>query len=293
MMYHLLSFFLKLLSYIPFGVLYFLSDGLFCLLYYVIRYRRRIVRKNLTESFPEKSERDILQLEKKFYHFFTDQVLESCKMASISPEEIKRRMTFKNMEKVNAVLREGKSIALYMGHYGNWEWVSSFPLWLEENALAVQIYHKLSNENMDRLILHNRGRMGAISVEMRKTARYITEMAMKNKVGIVGFIADQSPKKKESRHFLHFLNHEAPVLTGTEKMIKHYGFEAWFLDMKRVKRGYYEAELIQINDNPQAVPDFELTAVYFQMLEQMIRNCPELYLWTHNRFKHALKKDKE
>lgn len=293
MMYHLLSFFLKLLSYIPFGVLYFLSDGLFCLLYYVIRYRRRIVRKNLTESFPEKSERDILQLEKKFYHFFTDQVLESCKMASISPEEIKRRMTFKNMEKVNAVLREGKSIALYMGHYGNWEWVSSFPLWLEENALAVQIYHKLSNENMDRLILHNRGRMGAISVEMRKTARFITEMAMKNKVGIVGFIADQSPKKKESRHFLHFLNHEAPVLTGTEKMIKHYGFEAWFLDMKRVKRGYYEAELIQINDNPQAVPDFELTAVYFRMLEQMIRNCPELYLWTHNRFKHALKKDKE
>lgn len=293
MMYHLLSFFLKLLSYIPFGVLYFLSDGLFCLLYYVIRYRRRIVRKNLTESFPEKSERDILQLEKKFYHFFTDQVLESCKMASISPEEIKRRMTFKNMEKVNAVLREGKSIALYMGHYGNWEWVSSFPLWLEENVLAVQIYHKLSNENMDRLILHNRGRMGAISVEMRKTARYITEMAMKNKVGIVGFIADQSPKKKESRHFLHFLNHEAPVLTGTEKMIKHYGFEAWFLDMKRVKRGYYEAELIQINDNPPAVPDFELTAVYFRMLEQMIRNCPELYLWTHNRFKHALKKDKE
>lgn len=293
MMYHLLSFFLKLLSYIPFGVLYFLSDGLFCLLYYVIRYRRRIVRKNLTESFPEKSERDILQLEKKFYHFFTDQVLESCKMASISPEEIKRRMTFKNMEKVNAVLREGKSIALYMGHYGNWEWVSSFPLWLEENALAVQIYHKLSNENMDRLILHNRGRMGAISVEMRKTARYITEMAMKNKVGIVGFIADQSPKKKESRHFLHFLNHEAPVLTGTEKMIKHYGFEAWFLDMKRVKRGYYEAELIQINDHPQAVSDFELTAVYFRMLEQMIRNCPELYLWTHNRFKHALKKDKE
>lgn len=293
MMYHLLSFFLKLLSYIPFGVLYFLSDGLFCLLYYVIRYRRRIVRKNLTESFPEKSERDILQLEKKFYHFFTDQVLESCKMASISPEEIKRRMTFKNMEKVNAVLREGKSIALYMGHYGNWEWVSSFPLWLEENVLAVQIYHKLSNENMDRLILHNRGRMGAISVEMRKTARYITEMAMKNKVGIVGFIADQSPKKKESRHFLHFLNHEAPVLTGTEKMIKHYGFEAWFLDMKRVKRGYYEAELIQINDNPQAVPDFELTAVYFRMLEQMIWNCPELYLWTHNRFKHALKKDKE
>lgn len=291
MMYHLLSFFLKLLSYIPFGVLYFLSDGLFCLLYYVIRYRRRIVRKNLTESFPEKSERDILQLEKKFYHFFTDQVLESCKMASISPEEIKRRMTFKNMEKVNAVLREGKSIALYMGHYGNWEWISSIPLWVAEGVTSVQIYHKLRNDNTNRLILNMRERLGAISVEMRKTARYITEISNTNQVSVIGFIADQSPKKKEVRYFLPFLHHRTPILVGTEKIVKHYGFEAWFLDMKRVKRGYYEAELIRMHEEPASLPDFELTEIYFRMLEKVIQERPELYLWTHNRFKHATKLD--
>lgn len=287
MIYHLLSFFLKLLSYTPFCVLYVLSDCLFYLLYYVVRYRRRIVRKNLTESFPEKSEQEIIQIEKKFYQYFTDQVLESCKMATISSEEMSKRMKFTNIEDANAVLRSGKTISLYMGHYGNWEWVSSIPLCLEPNVLAVQIYHKLRNENIDRLLLYQRERMGAISVEMRKTARYITQLKTANKVSIIGFIADQSPRKRDARHFIPFLNHQTPVLTGTEKIIKHYGFEAWFLDMKRVKRGFYEARLIRMHAAPQSLPDFELTTIYYQMLEQMIKERPELYLWTHNRFKHA------
>jgi len=287
MMYHLLSFFLKLLSYIPFGVLYVLSDCLFYPLYYIVRYRRKVVRRNLTESFPEKSEQEIKRIEKGFYRFFTDQVLESCKMMTISPEEITRRMKFANVEAANAVFRKGKSIALYMGHYGNWEWVPSIPLCLEKNAMAVQIYHKLSNENMDRLMLNNRERLGAISVEMRKTARFITDMVQNGKVGIVGFIADHSPRKKDARHFLSFLNHDAPVLTGTEKIIKHYDFEAWFLKVKRIKRGYYEAELVCLHENPKELPDFELTALYFQVLEKMIVSRPELYLWTHNRFKYA------
>ena len=291
MMYYLLSFFLKLLSYIPFKVMYVLSDGLFYLLYYVIRYRRPIVRKNLTESFPEKSEQEIIRIEKNFYRYFTDQVLESCKMTTISPEEVSRRMKFTNVEAADAVLKSGKSIALYIGHYGNWEWVSSIPLWLGKEVRAVQIYHKLRNESMDKLMLQIRERMGAVSVEMRKTARYITEMANSGQVSIVGFIADQSPRKKEVRHFLPFLHHNTPVLTGTEKIIKHYDFEAWFLNMKRVKRGYYEAELIRIHENPKDLPDFELTAIYYQMLERMIQNRPELYLWTHNRFKHAQRLD--
>ena len=289
MMYHLLSFLLKLISYIPFRVLYVLSDGLYYILYYIIRYRRKIVRKNLTESFPTLKGKEILQVEKKFYRYFTDQVLESCKMATISPEEMKKHMKFVNIEKANAVFQEGKNIALYMGHYGNWEWISSIPLWIAEGVTAVQIYHKLRNDNMNKLILNMRERMGAISVEMRKTARYITETSSTNQVSVIGFIADQSPKKKEVRYFLPFLHHRTPILVGTEKIVKHYGFEAWFLDMRRVKRGYYEAELIRMHEEPASLPDFELTEIYFRMLEKMIQERPELYLWTHNRFKHATK----
>lgn len=291
MMYHLLSFLLKLISYIPFRVLYVLSDGLYYILYYIIRYRRKIVRKNLTESFPTLKGKEILQVEKKFYRYFTDQVLESCKMATISPEEMKKHMKFTNIEAANAVFKEGKTIALYMGHYGNWEWISSIPLWVAEGVTSVQIYHKLRNDNTNRLILNMRERLGAISVEMRKTARYITEISNTNQVSVIGFIADQSPKKKEVRYFLPFLHHRTPILVGTEKIVKHYGFEAWFLDMKRVKRGYYEAELIRMHEEPASLPDFELTEIYFRMLEKMIQERPELYLWTHNRFKHATKLD--
>ena len=292
-MIYLISFLMKILSSIPFGILYILSDGIYYLLYYVVRYRRRIVRKNLVESFPEKSEQEIVVIEKKFYHFFTDNILESLKMTTISPKEISRRMKFKNLEAVNSVMKNGKFIALYMGHYGNWEWVSSLPLHMEKGTIGVQIYHELRNKNMNKLVLRNRGRMGAINVEMRQTVRYIKEMMSSNKIGAVGFIADQSPKKREVRHFLPFLHHNIPVLTGTEKIIKHFGFEAWFLDVKRVKRGYYEAEFVKMHDNPQSLPDFELTALYYKMLEEMIKSRPELYLWSHNRFKHAIELKEE
>lgn len=289
MTYHLLSFFLRLFSYLPFCLLYIISDGLYFLVYYIFRYRRRIVRKNLTESFPEKSEHDIKEIEKKFYSFFTDNILESLKMFTISRKEMLRRVKFINVEEVDALMGDGKSISLFLGHYGNWEWMSSIPLHINKEVVAAQIYHKLSNKNMDRLMLYVRERMGAVCVEMRKTARYVNELATENKVCIIGFIADQSPRKKDSHHFLHFLNHNTPVLTGTEKITKHYDFGAFFLDVKRVKRGYYEARFVKMHDNPKSLPDFELTAIYYQMLEKCIRTQPELYLWSHNRFRNAEK----
>ena len=153
--------------------------------------------------------------------------------------------------------------------------------------MAALIYHKLRNKTFDRLMLHIRGRMGAVNVEMRQTARYITGLIAEKRECIIGFIADQSPKKREVRHFTSFLKHPTPVLTGPEKITKHYGFDAWFVKISRVKRGYYEAEFVRMTPDPKALPDFELTAVYYRMLEDTIRENPELYLWTHNRFKHA------
>lgn len=287
MMYHLLSFSVRVLSHIPFSVLYRLSDCLFYAVYYIVRYRRRIVRRNLTEYLADKEHKEIAVIEKRFYRFFVDMVLEGIKMASMSRDEMKRRMNFKNFEEVNAVLSDGKSIGLYLGHYANWEWCSSIPLHLESDALAVQIYHKLKSESMDRLMLYIREKMGAHCVDMRKTAHFVTRLIAEHKNCIIGFIADQSPRWRDLHHFIPFLNHNVPVLTGPEKIIKHYGFDAFFLKTRRLKRGYYEAEFVRMCDNPQSLPDFELTSVYFDMLEQMIKENPELYLWTHNRFKHA------
>ncbi|MCM1450252.1 MAG: lysophospholipid acyltransferase family protein [Clostridiales bacterium] len=289
MTYHILSFLLKAISLLPFWVLYAFSDVLALLLYYIVRYRRRVVRRNLTECFPDKDLSEIKAIEHKFYRFFTDNILEACKMATISPESMSRHMVFTNIDQVNKRLREGRSISLFLGHYANWEWISSMPLHLYKGAISGQIYQRLRNKNMDRLMLHVRSRMGATNIEMRNTARFITSLVAQGKECIIGFIADQSPRYRDVHHFMPFLNHEAPVLVGTEKITKHYDFDAWFVKPTRVKRGYYTVEFVELAPDSKSLPDFELTALYYQHLEAMINECPYLYLWSHNRFKHARK----
>lgn len=271
----------------PFRVLYALSDGLYLILYYVVGYRRKVVKQNLKESFPDKSDKEIKAIEKRFYRYFSDNLLEICKMGSISHEEMKKRMHFVNVDVINKRLREGHSIAVYLGHYGNWEWVSSLPLSLDNDVTAAQIYHRLSNPAIDKVMLENRASCHAVNVEMRETARFINRKAMNNEVCITGFIADQSPRKKDAKYFLHFLNHEIPVITATEKIIKHYNLDTFFLKVSRVKRGYYEAEFISMSCETES--EFELTHKYFSLLEQTIIDNPEYYLWTHRRFKLAKK----
>jgi KDO2-lipid IV(A) lauroyltransferase len=274
-----------LLSIIPLRIMYFLSDFLFYPFYYAVRYRRKITRKNLVESFPEKSLKEITAIEKRFYHFFIDLIFETCKSATFSREEIKRRMHFTNAAEIEQILREKTSISTYLGHYCNWEWVSSLPVNFDSPAIAGQIYHQLHNFNVDKLILFNRSRFGAVSIEMRDTLRWIHSKMKNKETLIIGYIADQAPKQNSIHHRTYFLNHTTPALTGAEKITKRYGFKAYYLNICREKRGYYCAEFIPLYDNPQSLSDFELTDLYFKQLEKTIRKHPEFYLWSHNRFK--------
>jgi KDO2-lipid IV(A) lauroyltransferase len=269
--------------------MYVVSDISFYVLYYLSRYRRRIARKNLTESFPGKSLQEIIAIEKRFYRFFVDLMFEMCKMASFSEQEMRRRMRFINIEEVKHTLDSGKSISVFMGHYGNWEWVSSLPVHLSEQVIAGQIYHRLSNRVVNRLLLHNRSRWGSHSVEMSETLRWINTLAGKGQVTITGYIADQAPQSNNTQHYVRFLNHWTTALTGTEKITRKYHFEAYYLDVERKRRGYYEARFVRI-DKAQYPTDFELTDKYFELLERRIREHPECYLWTHNRFKHSTTK---
>lgn len=277
----------KVVSLLPFCVLYAISDVLYYPLYYVVRYRRGIVRRNLTESFPNKTEAEILDIEKRFYHFFVDMMMESVKLLSISRAEISKRMEFPNIDKVNQLLDNGKSISIFLGHYGNWEWLSTTSLHSTKTAEVALIYHKLRNKAMNRLIKKLRQRAGSVCIDMYQTVRFMAAAKSEKRTCMIGFIADQSPKKREVKYFLRFLNHNAPVLTGTEKATKHFGYEALFASMKRVGRGYYKCTFYNLHDDPKSLPDFELTDLYYKRLEQEINESPETYLWTHNRFKHA------
>lgn len=285
--FYALLFIVKAVSLLPFKALYVLSDILYYPLYYVIRYRRSITRRNLTEVFPDKSIDEIIRIEKKFYRFFMDMILESAKLLSANDEEIAQHMEFPNIDKVNKLLSEGKSVSAFLGHYGNWEWLSTTSLHTINNAEIVLVYHKLRNKPMDRLIKKLRQQTGSVCVDMHQTVRFMAKKQTEKQPCMIGFIADQSPKKREVKHFLRFLNHNVPVLTGTEKTTKHFGYEALFASMKRVRRGYYRCCFHTLHADPKSLPDFELTSLYYKRLEQEIEEAPEYYLWTHNRLKHA------
>ena len=276
-----------LLSLLPLKVHYVISDLLFWLLYGLLGYRRKVVRENLKTSFPEKSEEELRMIERGFYRFFCDYIAESVKLMTISKENLKKRMTFKGTELVNEVIESGQSCAVYLGHLCNWEWVTSLPLWVTPKAQCGQIYHPLENKDFDRLFLRSRQRMGAVCIPMQDTLRKILDFRKAGQPVVIGYISDQVPFWTNIHHWVDFLHHDTPVLTGTERIARKVKHAVFFLDVRRIRRGYYEAEFKLITREPQAKQEYEITDIYYQMLEQRIRQTPEFWLWSHNRWKRT------
>ena len=276
-----------LLSLLPMKVHYFISDLMFILLYRLIGYRKQVIRQNLQASFPEKSEEELRKIERGFYHFFCDYLVESVKLMTISTGNIRRRMVFKGTELVDELINSGQSCAIYLGHYCNWEWVTSLPLWVSPKAQCGQIYHPIENKDFDRLFLRSRQRLGAVCIPMADTLRKIVEYKKAGQPVVIGYISDQVPYWTNIHHWVDFLHHDTPVLTGTERIARKMDHAVFFLDVRRVRRGYYEAEIKLITREPQKKADYEITDIYYQMLEQSIRRAPEFWLWSHNRWKRT------
>ena len=274
-------------SLLPLRILYVLSDLLFWLLYAVVGYRKAVIRKNLKESFTEKSEEELRKVERGFYRFFCDYLVETIKMMTISKENIRRRLTFKGTELVDEIVESGQSCAVYLGHLGNWEWVTSLPLWVTPKAQCGQIYHPLENKEFDRLFLYSRQRLGAKCIAMQDTLREILKYRKENQPVVIGYISDQVPFWTNIHHWVDFLHHDTPVLTGTERIARKVNHAVFFLDVHRVRRGYYEAEFKLITREPQKMDEFEITDIYFKLLEESIRRAPEFWLWSHNRWKRT------
>lgn len=276
-----------LLSLLPFRVLYLFSDCLYLLIYYGVRYRKKLVRKNLAESFPEKNRKEIIRIEKKFYRFFCDYIVETIKLLTIRKENMRKRMRFEDVEQLEKSFSEGKSCCLYLGHYCNWEWISSLPMYLPEGIVSGQIYHVLENEVFDRLFLRIRGRFGAESIPMEKTLRKIVTYKRENKKMVIGFISDQVPVWSSVHYWTNFLNHDTPVLSGTERIARQADFAAFYASISRPRRGFYVCELKKLTDRSNDLPEFGLTEMYFRELEKEIIRTPQYWLWTHNRWKRT------
>lgn len=274
-----------IISLLPLWVFYRLSDGLYYLVYHVVRYRRRVVYANLRSSFPEKSEAEIERIAKDFYSFFCDYIVETLKLFSMGEKNMRKRMKFEGLDQVKEDFANGRSVSVYLGHYCNWEWISSLGLHLDEQC--GQIYHPLENATLDRLFLYMRGRFKAQSIKMDDTFLTILKWKKEGRKNIVGYIADQVPGYNNIHYWADFLHHDTPVFTGAERISKIMDTTVYYIDVERPRRGYYVARFIKIADSLNEHPVFFATEQYFRLLEQNIQRAPQYWLWSHKRWKRT------
>jgi KDO2-lipid IV(A) lauroyltransferase len=271
-------------SILPWGVLFFLSDISFILLYHIIGYRRKVVKMNLRHSFPEKSVEELKKTEFLFYRYFTDMIFEIVKLFTLSHEQKIARCkmdneTVKLFKDLHAKERSG---ILVMGHYGNWEYCPS-GLPPQTNFQSYVIYHPLSNPHFDRLMSHMRMRTGCKLYTMSGTLKGM--LNNRNELNLTAFLSDQSPSTKGA-HWMQFMNQDTPVFNGSEKIAQKLGMAVIYGSMERVKRGKYVYHTQLICEDASKTTPGEITETHVRMLESDIIRNPEYWLWTHRRWKH-------
>ena len=287
--YHIALPFIYGIALLPFPLLYLLSDGLYLLLYKVIGYRTAVVRENLRKSFPEKSAAELRTIERAFYRWFCDLVLETLKTLTISPEQVKERVSVTGEEVLKKYFAERRSIILVMGHWGNWEVGGARFSQLGLHQLYV-IYHPLQNTWFDGLVLRMRTRLGNRLYAMNDTMKGM--LRDRGQVTATAFIADQTPPPDRA-FWTTFLNQDTPVFFGTEKIARKLGYPIIYVGIepayrtgRRQRRGHYLMRFEELVADPRRTLDGEISMAHTRRLEADIRRLPAFWLWTHRRWKH-------
>lgn len=272
------------ISILPFKVLYFISDGIYLLIYYIVGYRKKVVFENIRIVFPNKTKAEITTIAKAFYHHFTDILMEMLKSFSITEKEINEHYKYSNIEVLNELYKDGKSAILIGAHYANWEWILNLCSFTPYKPVAT--YTKINNPYFEKAMLKSRGKFGVL---LRQTSQTISEIEYNQKNNIqalYGLLSDQSPRLKRTFYWNDFFGVKVPIHTGSEMLAKKYDMNVVFMNTKKVKRGYYETSFTLLTNNAKKYKDYDLTDEFLEMVEKQVRNQPEYYFWTHKRFKH-------
>ncbi|MCD8310568.1 MAG: lysophospholipid acyltransferase family protein [Prevotellaceae bacterium] len=274
-----------LLAGLPFAVLHLLSDLICPLIHHVVRYRLRVVRENLRRSFPEKTKRELRRIERRFYHYLCDYMLEQLKLLRLSHEEFFRHMEFPNKELCLSKVKECGGVLLLVPHYANFEWTMGITYFLDPKDYLMQVYKPLHNHSLDDIFLKIRSRFGTKMVPKHSVAREMIQLARSGKRAVIGLVTDQSPKPNEAHHWTTFLNQETSFMDGAERIAKKFGFAVCYCELERVRRGYCKVWFDLMTDNPKATADGEITEMFARRLEKTIRREPAYWLWSHRRWK--------
>lgn len=291
------KWFLNGLSRLPFWMLYGISDIIFLLIYYVVRYRRKVAYKNIFDSFPEKSEKERKTILKQFYRNFADYFVETIKLGHVTDDQMRRRMKFVGLEEVDKLFDNGRSIAMYFSHCGNWEWAPSITLWTKhkpsEKIVFAQVYRPLTNHWFDQYFLKLRSRFGSVSFDKKMVFRDLLKLRRDGIQSITGFMSDQKPSHGDVGHIMMFLNHPTAIITGTEMLARKLDMAVLYWDVDKPSRGHYVLTAKIITEHPGEMPMFSITDRYGRLLEETIRRNPSIWLWTHKRWKKKVEMPKE
>jgi KDO2-lipid IV(A) lauroyltransferase len=276
------TFFLYLVSLLPFWFLYLIADLLFVILYYITGYRRKVVEENLRNSFPEKTESERKAIEKKYFKYMADLMIETIKSVSMSRKSVEKRMMCTNPELLEHYFGRGRSIIAAAGHYANWEMAClSFGFLTSRRRMIV--YKPQSNEVFTDFFNRTRSRFGATMISMRQTLRKMIEF--KNEQTITVLASDQTPTREDAKYFIEFLNQPTAVFLGVEKLTKVVNSVVIFYRIDLVKRGHYTYTFVPLVEEPEKTKPYEITEIHVRYLEQLIREKPEYWLWSHRRWK--------
>ena len=275
------------LAWLPLSVLYLLSDFVYFLIYYVVKYRRKVVRENLVSSFPDKSLEEIVKIEKDYYLHLSDTFVETVKLIHISDECMRKHMHFSNPEEMGRHFEAGNSVVALLGHYCNWEWITSIYMNYDTTKfVGGELYRPLKNKYFDNFFLNLRSRFGTVNIPKNDAIRFIVNMKREGKKFGLGFIADQTPSKNNLHYWTTFLNHATPFLNGPERIAKKGDYAVVYFDVQKVKRGYYTCDVITLTDHAKETEDYWITDRYVELFENTIMRNPAYWLWSHRRWKH-------
>ncbi len=282
---------IRIFSLLPLSVLYMISDIiLYPLVYYVARYRLKVVRKNLRNSFPEKGKNELKSIEKKFYRHFADLIVEVVYGYRVTDEEMRERVVFENVDLVEHLASKTHGVIAYLGHMGNWEWLVDLNKRFVNLAMVeYNVYRQLKNPASDKMMLELRSKRGGECIEKKQLLRKLVALRRSEHPFVVGMLSDQKPSKRSSYVWTQFLNQETAFLDGSEVLAHKFGFSAVYAHICSPKRGYYRIRFEQITDDPELMQPEEMTKRYAELLEQNICAQPEQWLWTHNRWKWGRK----
>jgi len=275
-----------LLHLLPDCILFRISDCLYFLIYHVAGYRKKVVVDNIKKAFPEYDKAKIRSITRKFYHHFSDLILESGICHFYTESKAIKRITYRNPELLNELYASGKLVMAVTGHYGNWEYLNT--LALASKYPVAAIYKPLHIKPIDRMIKRNRTRFGVMVSPMEKIARKLIMHHIEKDPVMTIFLADQRPLMKNIHYWTKFMGLDTPLYLGTEKLARKLEAAVVFLKILKVKRGRYEVEIELICKDPNDLAPFEITNRHVQILENLIREQPEYWLWSHRRWKHDL-----